>query len=197
MFTLSFCAAGCGRPAFSGSTLCATHSANQEAEAERLGEYIIKQKNIKNICAQGLHFKGMDFSNRQFYGCNFAGASFSGCLFTGAIMRMNFFDFSTLSSCDFCSGDMQFLSLAGAVILNCNFEGSELLNINFNGTRIYDSIFNKTNLYNSRFVSSIIKNSSFIDCNLKRTNFVKSSRENISYKSSNTAEAIFEMEEYN
>jgi len=197
MFTISFCAAGCGRPAFTGSTLCATHSADPEAEAKKLGEYMLEQKVVKDICAQGLHFEKMDFSHHQFHGCNFSGASFYRCLFKGVIMRMNFMDFSTFSSCDFCSSDMQYLSLAGAVIKDCTFEGSELIGINFVGALIFDSTFNNTNLYNSRFVSANIARSDFIDCNLKRTNFVKSIREEISYKSSNTAEAIFEMEEYN
>jgi uncharacterized protein YjbI with pentapeptide repeats len=195
MFTYSLCAAGCGRPAFTGSTLCAAHSADPIADAKKLGEHMTQKKIVKNISAQGLLFKEMDFSNNHFYGCNFSGASFSKCIFTGAIMRMTFLDFCILSSNNFSAGDYQFLSLAGAIIQDCTFEGSELVNINFNGTIITDSIFNKTNLYSSRFISARITRSDFIDCNLKRTNFVNSIRKDISYKSSNTAEAIFELEE--
>lgn len=196
MFSVVSCAAGCGRPAITGSALCAAHSANPEAESLRLGEFITQKKVVRNICAQGLHFKEIDFSHRQFYACNFSGARFYKCLFAGAVMRMSFFDFSVLSSCDFSAGDFQFLSMAGTVITDCTFEGSELVNINFNGSVIADSVFNQTNLYNSRFISAGIARSDFVDCNLKRTNFVNTSRENISYKSSNTAEAIFDMEEY-
>lgn len=196
MFTYNTCAAGCGRPAISGSTLCAVHSANPEADAAKLGEYMIQQKIVRDISAQGLHFINLDFSLHQFYGCNFSGARFSSCIFSGVVMRMSFFDFAAFFSCDFSAGDLQFLSLAGASIQDCNFEGSELVNINFGGAEISGSTFNKTNLYNSRFVSASIIQSDFIDCNLKRTNFVNTTREVISYKSSNTAEAIFEMKEY-
>lgn len=196
MFSFNPCAAGCGRPAITGSALCGVHSANPEADAKRLAEYIITHKVVRDITAQGLQFKELDFSHHQFYGCNFSETSFYKCVFTGAVMRMTFFDFSTLASCGFSAGDLQFLSMAGAVITDCDFKGSELVNINFNGAVITGSVFNQTNLYNSRFVGAGIAQSNFIDCNLKRTNFLKSLRENISYKLSNTAEAIFEMEEY-
>jgi uncharacterized protein YjbI with pentapeptide repeats len=68
------------------------------------------------------------------------------------------------------------------------------VNINFGGGLITDSTFNKTNLYNSRFIGANIARTDFIDCNLKHTCFIKTRREDISFKASNTAEAIFEME---
>ena len=196
MFSQSFCAAGCGRPAFTGSALCAVHSTDSKADALRLSEYITKQKVIKDISAQGLHFEQVDFSQRKYYGCNFSGASFHKCIFSGVLMRLTFFDFSTLSHCDFSKGDLQFLSLAGAVIEDCSFEGSELININFEGTQITGSSFNNSNLFHSRFIGAGITRTGFIDCNLKWANFTKTKREDVSFKSSNTAEAIFEMEEY-
>jgi len=82
MFVLNSCAAGCGRPAITGSALCAIHSANSHDDALRLTEFILNEKYVKDISAQGLHFEGVDFSKRQFYGCNFSGATFSMCLFT-------------------------------------------------------------------------------------------------------------------
>ena len=197
MFTLSFCAAGCGRPAYKGSALCATHSADPDADAKKLGEYIEQQKIIEDLSAQGLHFQEMDFSHLQLYGCDFNGAIFTNCLFNKSVMRMCFFEFSTFSSCNLSASDIQFLSFAGAILKDCSFEGSELVNTNFGGTLILNSNFSKTNLYNSRFLSANITESDFTDCNLNRTNFVNSIRENLSFKSSNTAEAIFEMEEYN
>jgi hypothetical protein len=49
-------------------------------------------------------------------------------------------------------------------------------------------------LYNSRFIGAEMEYSDFIDCNTKKTYFVKTKQEGISFKSSNTAEAVFELE---
>jgi hypothetical protein len=195
MFTMIPCAAGCGKPAITGSSLCALHSISAGAEARRIGELITGEKEIKDLSAHGLHFEGIDFSGRAFYGCNFSASTFSGCRFSGAFMRMVFFDFSTFLSCDFSKVDLQFLSFAGSAMQECGFEGSELVHVNFGGTRISDSTFNDSNLYNSRFVNAGIIRTSFKDCNLKRVNFINARQEEVSFKSSNTAEAIFEIEE--
>jgi uncharacterized protein YjbI with pentapeptide repeats len=195
MFTMIPCAAGCGRPALTGSSLCALHSISAEAEAGRIAELITGKKTVKDLSAQGLHFEGIDFSGRAFYGCNFSASTFSGCRFSGASMGMVFFDFSTFLSCDFSKADFQFMSFAGSSIQGCGFEGSELVHINFGGTRINDSSFNGSNLYNSRFVNAEIIRTSVKNCNLKRVNFINARQEAVSFKSSNTAEAIFEMGE--
>jgi hypothetical protein len=110
MFTLQPCAAGCGRPAITGSPVCAVHSPNPRGEAERIGLYIGGQKTVKNLNAQGLHFEGINFSGHQFYGCDFIGASFTSCRFDGVFMRTLFFDFSTFTDCEFSRGDFQYLS---------------------------------------------------------------------------------------
>jgi hypothetical protein len=195
MFTVTSCAAGCGRPAVSGSTLCAVHLADPEAEVRRIGNYITNQKVVKDLNAQGLVFENFDFSHCQFYGCNFNGASFSACLFNGAVMRMAFFDFSSLLSCDFSKTDLQFLSFAGSTIKNCTFEGSELVHINYGGTVITGTIFDNSNLYNSRFIEADLSDTGFNNCNLKRANFIKARQEGVSFKASNSGEAVFEMEE--
>jgi hypothetical protein len=38
-----------------------------------------------------------------------------------------------------------------------------------------------------------MENTDFIDCNVKKTYFVRAAQEGISFKSSNTAEAIFTL----
>jgi uncharacterized protein YjbI with pentapeptide repeats len=195
MFSLSPCAAGCGRTAITGSQLCALHVANERREAERMGQYISERMVIKDLNASGLHFASIDFSHRKFYGCNFKGATFSMCLFTESLMRMVFFDFGVFQNCDFSKSDLQFLSFAGAKIRDCTFEGSELVHLNYGGAVIRDCTFNKSNLYNSRFINADMEYSDFIDCNIKKTCFIRAKQEGISFKSSNTAEAIFTMGE--
>jgi uncharacterized protein YjbI with pentapeptide repeats len=195
MFVVTPCAAGCGRPAISGSNTCAIHAANSALEVERIGSYIASQEIIKDLSACGLHFEGMDFSHRKFYGCNFSGASFSMCLFTETRMRMLFFDFSTFKNCDFSNSDLEFISFAGSSISDCTFENSNLLHINYGGSVIMETTFNRSNLYNSRFINADIARSDFEDCNLARTFFIKARQEGVSFKASDIEKAIFEIEE--
>jgi uncharacterized protein YjbI with pentapeptide repeats len=194
MFTLTPCEAGCGAPAISGSRLCACHVADPEKEAARLGQHISKQRVVKDLCASSIHFESTDFSHRQYFGCNFNGASFDMCLFTGSFMRMVFFDFSRFENCDFSNCDLQFVSFAGCRMLNCTFENSELVHVNYGGAVIKGCTFNNSNLYNSRFISAGITDSDFVGCNLKKTHFFNITQERLSFKSSNTAEAIFDLE---
>jgi uncharacterized protein YjbI with pentapeptide repeats len=194
MFTLTPCAAGCGAPAISGSRLCAYHAADPEKEALRLGQYISERRTVEDICAPCIRFESTDFSHRQYLGCNFNEASFDMCLFTGSSIRMVFFDFSRFENCDFSKSDLQFVSFAGCLIRNCTFENSELVHVNYGGARVQSCTFNNSNLYNSRFINADILNSDFVDCNLKKTYFLNSKREGISFKASNTAEAIFDLE---
>ena len=182
MFSNESCAAGCGRAAITGARLCAVHTASPENEAVRVGAYISSQRSIRDLNAAGLHFESIDFSHRQFFECNFEHASFNMCLFTGSRMRMSFFAFCEFENCDFSD------------LLNCTFESSELVHLNYNGCGIRGCTFNNSNLYHSRFISADIFMSDFVDCNLKKTNFFKIKQESVSFKSSNTAEAIFYME---
>jgi uncharacterized protein YjbI with pentapeptide repeats len=195
MFTMVPCAAGCGRTAVTGSRLCAVHLTNPEEETNRIVLSIAGMNTIKDLCATELHFEGVNFGDRRFYGCNFTGASFTMCLFSKSVMRISFFDFAVFNDCDFSGSDLQFLSFGGAVIRNCTFENSELVHINYGGAAITDSTFNNSNLYNSRFINADIVHTDFIDCNLKRTSFIKTRQEGVSFKSSNTAEAVFELGE--
>jgi uncharacterized protein YjbI with pentapeptide repeats len=191
MFSITPCAAGCGRASVTGSRICAVHSANPQGESERITAFIGERKTVKDLNAPGLHFDSIDFSRRRFFGCNFKGASFSMCLFTESVMRMNFFDFTVFHDCDFSRSDIQFLSFAGSTVRNCTFEGSELVNINFGGAVLSDCTFNNSDLYNSRFIGADIELCDFVNCNLKRTYFIGTRQEGVSFKSSNTAEAVF------
>jgi uncharacterized protein YjbI with pentapeptide repeats len=195
MFTVSPCAAGCGRAAISGSNICYTHQANPEQEILRITQYIAQNKSIKDISVAGMRFENIDFSRRQFYGCNFREAVFLKCILSETSMRMSFFDFADFDACDFSKSDLQFLSFAGARFRSCIFDGSELVHVNFIGASVSGTSFNNSNLYNSRFINAELEKSQFIDCNLKKTWFIGARQNEIEFKSSNTAEAVFEMEE--
>jgi uncharacterized protein YjbI with pentapeptide repeats len=194
MFSNDPCAAGCGRAAITGARLCAVHTVSPVNEAARVGAYISSQRSIRDLNAAGLHFESVDFSHRQFFECNFEYASFNMCLFTGSRMRMSFFAFCQFENCDFSRSDLQYLNFAGSGLLNCTFESSELVHLNYNGCGIRGCTFNNSNLYHSRFINADIFMSDFVDCNLKKTNFFRIKQESVSFKSSNTAEAIFFME---
>jgi uncharacterized protein YjbI with pentapeptide repeats len=114
MFTISPCAAGCGRSAISGSNICFVHQANQEQEIKRIENYIAGEKTIKDLNAAGIRFTEVDFSGRRFFGCNFKEASFSKCIFSDTVMRMCFFFFFYFFECDFFAMDLQFLFFFGA-----------------------------------------------------------------------------------
>jgi uncharacterized protein YjbI with pentapeptide repeats len=194
MFAIVPCAAGCGRPAISGSNTCAIHAADPALEVERIGNYITRREQIKNLSACGLRFEGMDFSNRKFYGCNFVKASFSMCLFTKAVMRMVFFDSAVFNHCDFSGSNLNFLSFGGAALRNCTFENSNLVQINFGGSLIFDSTFSGSALVGSRFVNATITNSDFEDCKLDRVVLYKSRQEQVNFRISNL-ESISEVGE--
>ncbi|MCL2277453.1 MAG: pentapeptide repeat-containing protein [Treponema sp.] len=195
MFTVNPCAAGCGKPAITGSVLCFSHQANPQQEYSRICDYIKKNPIIKDFTVSEMNFYNVDFSKRHFYGCNFIEASFYDCNFSGIKIRMSFFDFSKFSACNFSGSDIQFLSYAGSDFSGCDFSSSEIVHCNFEGAVINETSFNYSNLYNSRFIRCDINKSTFIDCNLKRVHFGGAKQEDILFKASNTAEAIFEMEE--
>jgi uncharacterized protein YjbI with pentapeptide repeats len=192
MFNFVPCAAGCGRPVISGAELCAMHLADPAGEGRRIADYISAHDVIKNLSAPGICFQNADFSATQYFSCNFIEASFQGCLFSGAFMRMGFFDFVVFRDCDFSKSDLQFVSFAGATFEHCTFEDSELTHVNYGGCTILDCTFNNSNLYNSRFISARITNTEIKNCNLQRANFTRIQQEAVSFKSSNTAEAIMD-----
>ena len=195
MFKINPCAAGCGRPAITGYNLCSIHLANPEQEYRRICEFVEGNKSIKDFSISGVRFENTDFSLHNFYGCNFRDATFIHCKFSGVMVRMSFFDFASFTDCDFSKSDLQFVSFAGTRVNNCSFEDSEIVHVNFEGATIADSYFDNSNLYNSRFFSADLERTTFVNCNLKQVYYISAKQKNILFKSSNTAEAVFEMEE--
>jgi uncharacterized protein YjbI with pentapeptide repeats len=202
MFTFIPCAAGCGRPAITGSNVCAVHSANTQAASARIIQYISEQKTVTDLNAQYLHFDDADFSGCRFYGCTFQNAVFFRCSFASSFMRLCFFDFAKFTKCSFEKSDLAFVSFAGADIRHSTFQSSEIQSVNYGGCTISHVVFDNSNLYNSRFIEADIADTSIIDCNIKRVYFINTGRPkgklpaSVTIKSCNNAEAVFTMEQF-
>ena len=64
-----------------------------------------------------------------------------------------------------------------------------------NGINAIQSSFDDSDLYNSRFIRAELNNTSFRNCNIKKTCFYEIKQENVSFKLSNTREALFSVDE--
>ena len=87
------------------------------------------------------------------------------------------------------------------IINRCEAYGSakstegDMIQNNYNGIQSFQSSFDDSDLYNSRFIKARLVNTSFRNCNLKKTHFCDIEQENVSFKMSNTREAIFDNQE--
>lgn len=195
MYEFRRCSApGCEATALSDSENCADHHPDPGAMALSVVESLDGAGIVKNRNFSGLRFEGADLSGKRFYSCSFSRTVLRNMTFAGCVFRMCFFDFCLADSCDFSGIDAQFCSFAGARFLNASFERSELVHNNFDGVRTSDCTFNYTNLYNSRFIMAEFEKTDFIDCNLKRTFIFPSKETDVSWRLSNTQEAIRELD---
>lgn len=195
MYSYKACAVeGCRRPAFLDDELCLAHDEGREEAQARAVERLMGTDEVRNMNFSGIHLENLSLAGKSFICCSFAGASLQGILFTGARFKICFFDGADILSCDFSNLDAQFSSFGGARILNSSFEKSELLHLNFSGARIEECTFNNSNLYDSRFIRTELVTSAFEDCDLKRVHLIPSSEVGVSYRYSNTAEAIRDLD---
>ncbi|MDR0382891.1 MAG: pentapeptide repeat-containing protein, partial [Spirochaetaceae bacterium] len=194
MFKNVPCVAGCGNAAVSGSDLCGLHCVDPQKEAARISENILSLNNVCDLSAGYLRFKNKDFSSKHFSGCNFTESYFESCAFNGSTFRMTFFDASVFIDCDFSNSDMEFVSFGLCVFENCKFNDSELIHLNFNGATISQCSFDHSDLYSSRFNMAKIARTTIADCNVKNVFFINCGQDDVSFKSSNTKDAFFELE---
>jgi len=184
----------CDRNALEGSDFCAAHVPKLEFFTSSMLESLKAMDSIKNMNMAGLRFEGADLSAKKFYACSFSRSALKNMIFANCVFRMCFFDFASADSCDFSGIDAQFCSFAGTYFLNSSFEQSELVHNNFDGANMTDCTFNYSNLYNSRFIMSEFERTDFIDCNLKRSYIIPSKEIDVSWRLSNTEEAIRELD---
>jgi hypothetical protein len=185
---------GCGSLRFHLSTTCLAHHPDPAAAAQAAREMLAGPEGAKDLSAAGLSVEDMDLSRRRFIGCSFIGASFKKALFTGSTFLLCFFDRASIEACDFSGVNAQFCSFGVSRIDNVSFENTELIHCNFDGSRIVDTTFNGSNLYDSRFIRAEIESSDFEDCDLKRVYYLPAKQSAVSFKGSNTMEAIRDLE---
>ena len=169
---------------------CLKHHPNPEEITRNIFTYIKGHDKIIGLSACGMEFKDISFAGKKFYGCNFQGCSFSNVHASKIRCRMCILDGTTFSDCDFLESNIQFSSFAGSKFVHVLFTGSDLVHINFNGITSYQSSFDDSDLYNTRFIKAALINTSLRNCNLKKAVFYESVRENVSFKLSNTREAL-------
>jgi uncharacterized protein YjbI with pentapeptide repeats len=179
---------------FYGSTTCLSHHEDRAAALAAAVSVLSAEGGAKDINAAGVVLEGLDLSHRRFVGCSFIGSTMKRVLFTGSTLLLCFFDASLLESCDFSGINAQFCSFGGSDIHDLSFEGAELMHCNFDGSHISDSTFSGSNLYDSRFIKGCIEESSFDNCDLKRVYFIPNKQSGVTFKGSNTMEAIRDLE---
>ena len=198
MFEFKRCTApGCDTSALPGLELCANHYPRAGGYADSVLAKLSPSNTVKNISLAGLRVEGMDLSGKRFYACSFMRSSLKNVTFAGCTFRMCFFDFSEVDSCDFSGLDAQFCSFAGARLFNASFENSELIHNNFDGIRSVGCTFNGSNLYNSRFIMAEFEQTDFKDCNAKNTFFPAIRQHHVSWKYTNTEEAVWNLDGIN
>ncbi len=171
---------------------CYKHQKDPLKAKEEIYTYINTHDKIVGLNAYGLTFSDINLTDKKFYGCNFMHCIFSGLSARGFRSRMSTFDFAVFSDCTLLESNMQFTSFAGCKFSHVLFTGSDMIQDNFNGLTSYQSSFDDSDLYNSTFIQSKLVNTSFRNCNIKKTNFEEFETANVSFKLSNTNEAIFD-----
>ncbi|HBD67879.1 MAG TPA: pentapeptide repeat-containing protein [Treponema sp.] len=171
---------------------CIEHLENPSESVNKIRNYLLTHDKIINLNIESLSISGVDLSNKFFCGCSIQNCTFANMHASNLRLRMSVFNFCTFTDSTFLQSNFQFCSFAGAKFINTLFTGSDLLNNNFNGTTAYQCSFDDSDLYNSQFIKAILMNTSMKNCNLKKTIFYDSLREAVSFKLSNTREALFD-----
>ena len=174
---------------------CLMHTKSADEITRKMHHYIAHHDKIIGLNASGIVFSNIgDFNltNKRFYGCNFMQCIFRGLQSKGFRSRMSTFDFAVFSDCNLLESNMQFTSFAGAKFIHVLFTGSDMIQDNFTGLESWQSSFDDSDLYNSRFIKARLIDTSIRNCNIKNTVFREIEQENLSFKLSNTNEAIFD-----
>lgn len=171
---------------------CIDHSPNPGKVHADVINYINTHEKIIGLNAAGMTFSNMDFSGKKFYGCDFQHCTFINIHSKGLRSRMSIFDFAVFTDCNLIESNIHFTSFSGSTFSRTLFTSSELLQNNYNGINAVQSSFDDSDLYNSRFINSKLINISFRNCNLKKVLFQGVTQENVSFKMSNTREAVFD-----
>ncbi|MDE5614504.1 MAG: pentapeptide repeat-containing protein [Treponemataceae bacterium] len=174
---------------------CLMHAPDPEGITRKVHHFINHTDKIIGLNASGIVFGNIqDFrlTGKRFYGCNFSQCVFRALHARGFRCRMTTFDFAVFIDCDLLGSNMQFTSFAGAKFSHVLFTGSDMIQDNFTGLESFQSSFDDSDLYNSRFIKARLIDTSIRNCNIKKTVFREIEQQNLSFKLSNTNEAIFD-----
>lgn len=174
---------------------CLMHAPDPEAITRRVYDYINRTDKIIALNASGIVFTNKnDFqlTGKRLFGCNFSQCVFRGLHTRGFRTRMCTFDFAVFIDCDLLGSNVQFTSFAGAKFSHVLLTGSDMIYNNFTGLESFQSSFDDSDLYNSRFIRARLIDTSIRNCNIKKTVFREIEQQNLSFKLSNTNEAIFD-----
>lgn len=169
---------------------CLEHHPEKEKISAQIKKYISQHEKIVGLNASEISFCGDDLNNKKFFCCNFSNCTLKNIHSNGLTMRMCNLDFCTCTDCDFISSNIQFSNFSGSKLVHVILTGSDLIHNNFNGITAYQTSFDDSDLYNSRFIKSVLITVSMNNCNLKKTVFYESMKDNVSFKLSNTREAL-------
>ena len=169
---------------------CLEHTPNKAEQIYAIRQYVLTHEKIVGLNASGIKIDNIELENKKFYGCNLQHCTLTNVHAKGMRARMCAMDFCTVTDSDFLSTNIQFTTFSGSKLVHVLFTGSDLIHNNFNGITAYQSSFDDSDLYNSRFIKAILINTSMKNCNLKKAVFYDSVREGVSFKLSNTREAL-------
>jgi uncharacterized protein YjbI with pentapeptide repeats len=173
--------------------LCALHldEGGRKRAVEAISAYVSAHDKIVGLTAAGLSFHDWDLTGKRFYGCSFQGCTFVGIQGRESRVRLCSFDFASFVDCTFTQAVVRFTSFAGCRMERTLFTGSELVHNNFSGIVACDTVFDDSNLYKSRFVAAKLDNTGLRNCLVTNVDFTAIDYANVSFKTSNTREAIF------
>ena len=169
---------------------CLEHHPEKEQIVNQIKLYVHNHDKIIGLNASGIKLNEADLSNKRFYGCDFSNCTFANLHSNGLRMRMCNMAFCTISDCDFIASNIQFSNFTGSKLVHAVLTGSDLIHNNFNGITAYQTSFDDSDLYNSRFIKAVLITTSMNNCNLKKTIFYEAIKDNVSFKLSNTREAL-------
>lgn len=170
---------------------CLEHIPDPGNIQAKIFDYIKNHDMIIGLNASGIIFKDIDLSNKKFFGCDFSDCTFQNVKAENTIFKISVFDFAFFFDCNFIKSRIQFTSFSCCTLTHTIFNFCDILQCNFNGARVFQCSLDNCDFFSSRFIKATLSDTSFRNCNLKKTIFSAAKRENVSFKMSNTREAIF------
>lgn len=170
---------------------CLDHSPDPGKAQTDIYNYIKNHEKIIGLNAHGMIFKDINFSNKKFYGCDFSNGTFQNIKWENTLFHISVFDFAFFNDCNFIKNNSLFTTFSCSTFTHTLFNTSDIIQCNFSGIKAFQCSFDNSDFFSTRFINAALADTSFRNCNLKKTIFSGTKRENVSFKMSNTREAVF------